>query len=121
MITLEELNPHAYPLSLETQANLLALLDRLNEVRAAWGRAMIVTSGLRSPADQARINPRAPQSRHLTGQAVDILDEGLELTAWLKANPEILKNAGLWCEDGNKNWVHFQSCPPRSGKRWFLP
>lgn len=121
MISLEELNPHRYPTSEPIAANLLILLDRINEIRAAWGRPMTVTSGLRTLADQMRINPKAPMSHHLTGEAADVLDDGLEITAWLKANPDLLKNAQLWCEDGNLNWCHFQIVPPKSGKRWFLP
>jgi hypothetical protein len=61
-------------------------------------------------------------SRHLYGQAVDIYDPGLKLTAWLKENDsQRLKNAELWCEEGNSDWVHFQIVPPKSGKRWFNP
>ncbi len=121
MITASELNPHAYPVTEEQAANLAILLDRVNKVRAAWGRPMVVTSGLRSQADQARINPGAPHSKHLIGAACDVLDLKLELTAWLKANPSVLEDAELWCEDGNSNWAHFQAIPPASNHRWFLP
>jgi len=67
-----------------------------------------------------RINPGAPKSKHLTGQAVDIADDG-KLKAWLVARPEILEQAELWCEEGTHGWVHFQIVPPKSGRRWFLP
>ena len=124
----------------ETQANLTRLLDSVNQVRKLWNRPMTVTSGLRSMEkhlsiyrDKAarKLKPfengvfdksKVPmQSRHLYGQAVDISDPVLSLTKWLKANPEVLENAGLYCEQGNSNWVHFQIVPPKSGKRWFLP
>lgn len=114
----------------EIQANLAVLLERVNKVRSAWGKPMTPTSGLRTMEDHLRIykakgitDPaKIPMSsRHLTGRAVDIADEGLVLTAWLKAHPEVLEAAQLWCEEGNKNWVHFQTVPPASGKRWFLP
>ena len=117
-------------LTLEIRRNLDLLLERVNKVRAEWGKAMTVTSGYRSMEDHLRIyaakgitDPaKIPmQSRHLTGRAVDIADENLELTAWLKANPKVLEDAQLWCEEGNKNWVHFQTVAPASGKRWFLP
>lgn len=112
------------------KANLPILLERVNKVRSEWGKPMIVTSGLRSVEDHLRIyaakgitdTSKIPmQSRHLTGRAVDIADEGLVLTKWLKDNPKVLETAELWCEEGNKNWVHFQIVPPLSGKRWFLP
>lgn len=114
----------------EIQANLAVLLTRVNEIRNEWGKPMTVTSGLRSMADHLRIyaakgitdQSKIPMnSRHLIGAAVDISDPDLSLTAWLKANPKILEDAQLWCEEGNKNWVHFQIMPPASGARWFLP
>lgn len=114
----------------EVQQNLSTLLKRTNKIRTAWGKPMTVTSGLRTMEDHLRIYAakgitdvsKIPmQSRHLTGRAVDISDPKLELTAWLKLNPEHLENAELWCEEGNKNWVHFQTVAPLSGKRWFLP
>lgn len=121
MITAAELNPHQYPVTDEQAANLATLLERINKVRAVWGAPMVITSGLRSQADQERINPSAPKSKHLIGAACDVLDLHLEITAWLKANPSVLEDAELWCEEGNKNWVHFQIFPPSSGRRWFLP
>lgn len=113
-----------------TQDNLTELLKRVNIVRTEWGKPMTVTSGLRSMEDHLRIyaakgitDPtKIPMhSHHLYGEAVDISDPKLEFTAWLKADPKILENAGLWCEQGNANWVHFQIVPPKSGNRWFLP
>lgn len=122
MITLKELNPHGYPTTPEIDINLQNLLAAVNEIRAAWGNPMTVTSGLRSQADQQRINPKAPKSNHLMGAAVDISDPNLELTKFLKANnSRRLVDAGLWCEEGNTNWVHFQIVPPKSGNRWFKP
>lgn len=123
MISLTELNPHGYPTTPEIDANLKMLLDRINKVRAEWGKPMTVTSGLRSQADQARINPSAPKSKHLLGAAVDISDPHGELKAWLKAHPEVLVNSVLWCEaaESTPTWCHFQCIPPKSGNRWFAP
>jgi hypothetical protein len=114
----------------EIQKNLAILLPRINLIRTAWGKPMIVTSGLRTLADHLRIykekgitDPaKIPmKSRHLIGAAVDVSDPKLELTTWLKAVESRLEDAELWCEQGNKNWVHFQIIPPASGNRWFLP
>lgn len=121
--------------SADIQANLAILLERVNKVRALWGKSMTPTSGLRTMEDHLRIymekaeaagvpfdESKVPlKSKHLYGQAVDIADSGLKLTAWLKANPQVLIDAELWCEEGNTNWVHFQILPPKSGNRWFLP
>lgn len=103
--------------------SLKVLLVKLNVIRKAWGKPMTVTSGYRSEADQKRINPKAIKSNHLTGHAVDIYDPNLKLTAWLKKGEgaRLLVEQGLYCEEGNKNWVHFQDIAPRSGNRWFLP
>jgi len=116
--------------SIEIQENLTVLLERINKVRTLWAKSMTVTSGLRTMEDHLRIyaakgitdKTKIPmKSKHLYGQAVDIADSGLKLTAWLKANPQVLVDAELWCEEGNSNWVHFQMLPPKSGNRWFLP
>lgn len=117
--------------SSEVQASLAILLDRVNQVRVLWNQPMTVTSGLRTMEDHLRIYAQKGitdpskipmHSKHLYGKAVDIFDPKLELTAWLKSNDsQVLKDVGLWCEEGNKNWVHFQIEAPGSGNRWFLP
>jgi hypothetical protein len=68
--------------------------------------------------DKAKIPMK---SLHLRGAAVDIADPSGKLMLWCKSNVDILEQVGLWCEEGTKGWVHFQSQPPRSGKRFFLP
>lgn len=121
MISLEELNPHNYILTDEQKANQAILLVCINKVRKAYGLPMSVTSGVRSMADQMRINPSAPKSKHLIGAAVDIADKDAKLYAWCKANEKVLEDAGVYCEEGTKGWVHFQCIAPRSGHRWFYP
>ncbi len=130
MISLSELNPHDFPTTPEIDSNLNKLLERVNVIREKWGKPMTVTSGLRSMEDHLRIyaqkgitDPKKipMKSKHLSGEAVDISDPDLELTQWLKDNPQHLLNAGLWCEEGNSDWTHFQCVPPNSGNRWFLP
>lgn len=116
----------------DVQGNLMTLLERVNKVREAWGKAMVVTSGLRTPEDQLRIykekgitDPKkVPMgSMHLKGAAVDVLDPKRELQAWCKTNEKMLESIGLWCEsfDATENWVHFQCIAPKSGARFFKP
>lgn len=115
----------------QVQANLQTLLERVNLIRNQWGKAMTVTSGLRTKADQIRVykakgitdESKIPMdSAHIKGAAVDIFDPGLVITAWLKENnSQRLVDAQLWCEEGNSNWIHFQIYAPHSGNRWFLP
>lgn len=123
MISLRELNPHSYPTTAEIDANLATLLDRINQVRTAWGKPMTVTSGLRSQADQERINPSAPRSKHLIGAACDIADADGSLKAWVGSNLKLMEDIGLWMEDfgHTATWVHFQVFPPKSGHRIFIP
>lgn len=118
--------------SKEIQGNLGILLERVNKVRAAYGKPMIVTSGLRTMEDHLRIyrekgitdQSKIPmRSRHLFGQAVDISDPKQELQQWILKNEKLMEEIGLWFEDfsATKNWVHMQIVPPASGRRFFKP
>jgi hypothetical protein len=128
MISAKELNPNNYPTSDEQSSNLSTLLDKMNQVRQAYGKPMTVNSGLRSDADQARINPSAPKSKHLLGAACDINDPDGSLWKWVMDNLDLMQQLGLYFEDprwthhpDNHGWVHFQILPPASGKRIFVP
>lgn len=125
MISLAELNPHKYPTTPEIDANLAILLERLNKVRAKWGKPMTITSGLRSDAQQkdliAQGKSNAPKSKHLIGAAADIFDPHGYFYDWCKANSDLLEEIGLWCEERQGNWQHMQCIAPSSGKLWFIP
>jgi hypothetical protein len=110
-------------LSKDIQNNLMTLLEKINKVREAYGNPMTVTSGLRSQADQTRINPSAPKSNHLKGLACDIYDEDGSLMLWILDNLILMKQLGFYFEDfrWTKNWIHFQCIAPASGKRIFIP
>ena len=107
------------------QDNLEELLEKINKVRVAYNQPMIVTSGLRSSEDQARINPKASHSKHLTGNAVDFQDLDGNLHQWCKDNESLLTEIGLWLENRQGVWQHFQSIPFGSyqsgGTIWFNP
>ena len=127
MITREELNVYKYPTTPEVRTNLEKLFTAINIIRAAWGKPMTVTSGLRSPDDQRRLidagKSKAKASNHLIGAAVDIKDFDAKLGEWCKANIGVLEKAGLWCEDPayTNGWVHFQCVQPKSGHRFYIP
>lgn len=118
------------------QRNLEELQKRLNKIRAVWGKPMIVTSGFRTVQHHIDIyrtkafKAKKPfsmlqvplSSRHIYGQACDILDSDGTLYEWCVKNIELLEEAGLWCEvKDNEPRVHFQSKPPKSGLRFFKP
>lgn len=120
------------------QHNIEELLKRVNVIREKYGQPMIVTSGLRSEYVHKEIyrkinmrrkklglpEVRVPmQSSHLIGKAIDIFDGSGKLQAWCLENVAVLEEVELWMEDfsATVGWCHFQSVPPKSGKRFFLP
>lgn len=127
VISPKELNPHNYPTTPDIEANLKILLYRINQVRSAYGEPMTVTSGLRSIFQQEALidqgKSNAPHSKHLSGEAVDILDEDHKLRDWVKLNLQLMETIGFWFEsfDSTPTWIHFQIVPPKSGIRIFIP
>lgn len=123
MISRKELNPHDYDLTPEQQVNFDKLCEVMNAVRSAYGRPMLVTSGVRSELDQARINPKARGSAHVRGGACDISDPDNNVWGWCMDNLALLAKLGLYLEDkrSTPRWVHFQIFPPKSGNRIFIP
>jgi uncharacterized protein YcbK (DUF882 family) len=127
VIVLKELNPHNYPTTPEIDKELLVLLEKLNKIRAIYGKPMIVNSGLRSQEQQGELitsgKSSAVKSKHLTGQAADIRDVDGSLKSWVLMMMPLMEEVGLWIEDfkATPTWVHFQSVPPKSGKRIFIP
>lgn len=133
MISLKELfGTHTVAeIPIAHQQNLQELCKRVNVIREAWSQPMIVTSGYRSMQEHLRIyrakgipDSQIPMgSAHLLGMAVDIADPQLLLTHWLKNDRlglTMLQRCDLYCEDGNSNWVHFQTRPTKYG-HWFKP
>lgn len=122
-LTLADLNPHNYECTGEQKGNLAILLDRLNVLQEAFGSQLKINSGLRSEDDQKRINPKAPKSKHLLGQAADIHDPQALFWSWCMNNMNICEAVGVWFESHHftPGWVHCQVVPPRSGNRIFIP
>jgi hypothetical protein len=135
MITMDELLSNQAILSdldAETQNNLNELLRKINLIRTSWGKPMKVNSGLRTMKHHLEIYARKGitdqskipmKSNHLYGRAVDISDPNRDLQKWCTANEPLLASIGLWMEDFSRTstWCHFQTNPPKSGNRWFMP
>lgn len=127
MVELKELNQHNFPTTPEILSNLEILQARLNMVQQFYPEAFIITSGLRSEKLQASLiatgRSTAVKSKHLLGQAADVYDPDGKLWAWCMDNLSIVELSDLWLEDkkSTPTWVHFQSVPPSSGKRIFIP
>ena len=114
-------------LSDELKTNLEKLTAALNEVRKAYGKAMIVSSGYRSPAKNAAIGG-AKKSLHMTCLACDFKDTDGKLDAWCLANQDLLEKLGLWQEhpDATPGWCHIDlgtrdTTKKREYKRVFKP
>lgn len=121
MVTITKLNPHNYETNAEQASNLSILCDRLNQLSEACGMEFQINSGLRSEADQFRINPKAMRSNHLIGAAADINDPHKLIWSWIMNNMAVAEAIGIWFESplDTPTWTHCQIHPPKSGNRVF--
>lgn len=114
-----------YPESDITQqmhTNISKLLDALNKFRLAYGKPMIVNSGLRTPEHNQKVGG-SPKSSHMTGEACDFRDPDGAIDAYCLQNLALLEECGLYLEhpDHTKGWCHLQIRRPNSGNRVFRP
>lgn len=107
----------------EISDNLDKILPLLNQVRAAWGKPMTVTSGWRPPSINGSTPGAAAHSKHMLGLAADIEDMDGSLWTWVLQNLQLMKDLGFYFEDKRwcPGWVHFGFGPSTSGKRIFVP
>ena len=65
----------------------------------------------------------AANSNHKIGLAWDRFDPNGEIDTWCMANLQSLAACGIWLEHPDKTptWSHWQSVPPGSGNRVFMP
>ena len=127
-ITKEELlmgRDKSYPqdYTKEISDNLDRLLGAMNQVRAAYGKPMTVSSGWRPPSINGSIAGAAKKSNHMLGLAVDISDKDGKLREWVLSNLDLMQKLGIYFEDfrWTPTWVHFQVVSPKSSKRIFIP
>lgn len=115
--------------------NVAELLGRVN-LLLSWALAdhvrpasdartgTAVASGWRPAAINEATSNAAAKSRHLTGEAVDLRDNGTrDLARWCLKNIDALEEIGLWMEDPQwtPTWVHLQIVPPGSRRRVYCP
>lgn len=113
----------------EIKENAFELIRRINAL--GFEPPMVFSSCLRSKKVHERIYKekgvpadKIPWgSKHLSGKAVDVADPKNILKDFLAKNVDKLEWNELWCEDfmSTPGLVHFQSEPPKSGKRFFKP
>lgn len=126
MITMNEIlmgRQKESDLTQEQKNNAKILLERINKVRAKYGKPMKVNDGIRVVQGSG-----AAKSNHFIAAAIDIDDDDtLYMWKWCLANLDFLVEVGLWLEDPrwthgpNGTWMHFQIFAPKSGKRIYIP
>jgi len=83
-----------------------------------------VASGWRPAEINEATSNAAKASRHITGEAIDLRDNGTrDLARWCLRNLDALEEIGLWMEDPQwtPTWVHLQTVPPASRRRVYVP
>lgn len=116
--------------------NAMETVRRANELLAAMLKDGVVpardvttqcavASGWRPPAVNSTTSNAAKNSPHQRGLALDIRDDAHQrnLCRWALAHQAALGSIGLWCErpQWTPSWLHIQTLPPGSGKRFFIP
>jgi uncharacterized protein YcbK (DUF882 family) len=118
MIILDEVlmgRDKANPLTPEQWRNLADLMGRINIIRAAYGKSLVVSSGYRPPTQNAAAGG-AKNSTHMSCQAVDFADPNGEFKKWCLDNFDLIKKVGLYMEDPafTPTWVHLQTRPTKN-------
>ena len=115
---------HAKELTSEIRFKAETIMQIVNALLLESGFSdRTATSGWRPRSVQMEINPRAPNSKHVTGEAIDIGDRDQQFAFWCLAHQDVLKSYGLYMENPKytPTWVHLQTVAPRSGRRVFNP
>ena len=107
----------------DIRTHISQLLPKVNRLMEEFGEERGVNSGWRTPSMQMKINPKAPKSKHTTGDAIDLEDKDGKLKEWCVDNQDLLEECELYMEhpSATPTWVHLQQIPPRSGNRIFYP
>lgn len=135
MVTIEEFfqgrdKTYAKDLTPEIRANASDMVLRVNALLQASGLDKRVASGWRPPAVNSATVGAAVRSKHMDGNACDLLDGDGTLDSWCMANLKELERIGLWLEHPSatktkdrfgEGWCHVQRLPPKSGRRVFYP
>jgi uncharacterized protein YcbK (DUF882 family) len=97
----------------------LLLIDMLSVLpeQCAWSRPLVIRSGLRTTATNARLEGAAPASLHLRGLAADLSLPGIPtnevgMTAWLLSPRLGFMGIGLY-----PGFVHLDVGPQRAWTR----
>lgn len=122
-MTVSDINNQKYITTQEQEDNLEKLAAAVSEIEALMDMAFLVTSGLRSPQDQLRINAAVKNSAHMTGEAVDVSDVDGSIYGFCIDSVDVLIRLGIYleCRTYTPRWTHLTIRPPKSGMRFFIP
>lgn len=132
VITLDEYlgeNRIRYPrdLTVDIENNAIILLEKVNllieEIPSWVWEFHGINSGWRPRTYNDRIPNAAKNSKHITGQAIDLDDDDGSLDEYLFELETLLEFADLYLEhpSATKGWCHLQTVPPKSRNRVFYP
>lgn len=101
----------------EVKKNAEDLIKRVNALLVDLSISkVVVSSGFRSSTVNAATPGSAKRSAHMTGRAVDLMDDKSQtICKKILSKPDLLKKHGLWMEDSahtigkNTNWVHLDT------------
>lgn len=87
-------------------------MDKLQSLRDLYGKPMIITSGYRSPAYNAKVSETGTAGPHTTGKACDIAVASTD--AYLLAQLAFKMNfMGIgMSQKGPKRFIHLDMCLP---------
>lgn len=105
------------------KANATELLKRVNALLAELGiTEASISSGFRPSSVNSAIPNAAKKSAHMTGEALDIVDDKSQ-SLCKACTKELLIKHGLYREDSDytKGWCHLQTRVTGSGNRVFKP
>lgn len=133
LITLEHyMGPHGIPaLLIENAERTVDLVNKVCMLAEADGVLLQdnpATESAISGNGNGGIRPRdssvgSAGSSHKDAQALDRYDPTRALMRWCLSNSYRLKELGLYMEhpQWTRSWCHFQTVPPKSGNRFFVP
>jgi len=111
-----------YPLNDTLRQNMKVLLGKINILRGKYKKPFIITSGYRPGKYNSSVGG-APNSAHVTCEAIDIKDSDGEIAKWILNNKHLLVELDLYMENPKytKGWVHLSIRPTKSKRRVFIP
>lgn len=112
----------------QVEKNAEELLRRVNALlkHIGWDRSLKISSGFRPSSVNSSVKGAALKSCHMTGEAVDLLDDK-DQTLCKTITKDLLEKFDLFREDSDAtigkytNWCHLQTRKTQSGRRIFKP